>query len=160
MLTIQNPKTFDWANMSLADCCEGNAMDTHFTFKLYELMEEKMIDSPVWKFLENVAMPSLEIFGEMEYHGVHVSTERLESVGKFLNDRNKDLEDALRKFDFISEEDNLSSNEALKQIFYLREGAMEFYPPDRTKKGEPSCAAATFTLLLTQINEELERRAS
>ena len=24
MLTIKNPKTFDWANMALSDCCEVN----------------------------------------------------------------------------------------------------------------------------------------
>ena len=38
MLTITNPKNFDWASMSLADCCEGNAADSYFTLKLFDLV--------------------------------------------------------------------------------------------------------------------------
>ena len=26
MLTVNNPNTFDWANMHLSDCIEGNAL--------------------------------------------------------------------------------------------------------------------------------------
>jgi DNA polymerase I len=159
MLTITNPKTFDWENMPLADCCEGNAMDTHFTYKLYELLEEKLREEKVWKFLENVVMPSMEIFAVMEYTGIHVDRSRLGDVGHFLMKRNMDLEEELRSADCVNDTDNLSSNNDLQKIFYTEEGGLELYPPDRTAKGAPSCSADTFKIIQEQISEELERRA-
>ena len=68
MLTIDNPSKFDWANMDLSDCCEGNAMDTYFTLKLFDLIMEKFEGDPVMTLIENVVMPSLETFAEMEYN--------------------------------------------------------------------------------------------
>jgi hypothetical protein len=38
MLTINNPKTFDWENMPLSDCLEGNAADAYFTLKIFDLI--------------------------------------------------------------------------------------------------------------------------
>ena len=158
MLTIRNPETFDWANMPLSDCCEGNAMDTIYTFKIYEILEEKLKNEKVWKFLENIAMPSMEKFARMEYNGIDVSRDRLASVGTFLRDRNESLEKNLKEYPFVGEGDNFNSNKQLQELFYTREGALEMYPPDRTAKGAPACNAATFKLLKTQILEELEKR--
>ena len=39
MLTV-NDKNFDWANIPLGDCLHGNAMDTHFTLRLFHALEE------------------------------------------------------------------------------------------------------------------------
>ena len=45
MLTIDNPSKFDWANMDLGECMEGNAMDTHFTLKLFDLIVDRLEDN-------------------------------------------------------------------------------------------------------------------
>jgi len=158
MLTIDNPSKFDWANMDLSDCCEGNAMDTYFTLKLFDVIMEKLEDQPVMKLIENVVMPSLETFAEMEYNGLIVDEDKLESVGRQLRSKNIDDEDSLYSCKGVLTTDNLSSNNDLIEILYLREEGMGLYPPDRTGKGKPSVAAPTLKLLLEHIEEELQTR--
>ncbi len=159
MLTIDNPKNFDWANMSLSDCCDGNAMDSYFTLKLFDLVEEKLGDLDVLPFVTKVLPDALGAFAEMEHEGLHVSEERLSSLAKELKELTLNREDSLYHFDQINKTDNLSSNNDLIDIFYLREGSFEFYPPDKTAKGSPSVSAPTLKVLLEQINEELAKRS-
>lgn len=158
MLTISNPKTFDWANMDLGDCMEGNAADTLFTLKLYDLIMERLPQGRIMDLLEHVVMPSLENFAEMEWEGLDVDREALDVVGRQLKGLAMDKEDMLFECKGVSTEDNVSSNSQLQEILYTREGAMELYPPDRTGKGAPSVSAPTLKLLLEHINEELESR--
>jgi DNA polymerase I-like protein with 3'-5' exonuclease and polymerase domains len=158
MLTIKNPKTFDWANMALSDCCEGNAADSYFTLKLFNLIEAKLTELGMSRLLCKLIMPSLSTFSEMEYEGMRVSEEKLESVGRQLRVANIEEEDNLYSFDQVETSDNLSSNNDLIEVLYTREGAFEMYPPDRTAKGTPSVSAPTLKLLLEHIEEELKRR--
>jgi DNA polymerase I-like protein with 3'-5' exonuclease and polymerase domains len=158
MLTIKNPKTFDWANMALSDCCEGNAADSYFTLKLFNLIEKKLDELGMSRLLNNLIMPSLSTFSEMEYEGMRVSEEKLESVGRQLRVANIEEEDNLYSFEQVQTSDNLSSNNDLIEVLYTREGAFEMYPPDRTAKGTPSVSAPTLKLLLEHIEEELKRR--
>jgi len=158
MLTIDNPKKFDWANMPLSDCCEGNALDSYFTLKLFNLICEKLDGEPMFKLIEKVVMPSLETFSEMEYNGLDVDVSTLESVGRELTTKNMDEEDSLYSCEGIEKTDNLSSNHDLIEILYTREGSLELYPPDRTAKGSPSVSAPTLKLLLEHIDEELKSR--
>lgn len=158
MLTISNPKTFDWSNMDLGDCMEGNAADTYFTLKLYDLIMERLPEGRIMDLLEHVVMPSLENFSEMEWEGLIVDREALDRVGQQLNSTAMDHEDTLYVCKGVKKDDNVSSNAVLQEILYLREGALELYPPDRTPKGAPSASAPTLKLLLEQINEELESR--
>ena len=159
MLTIDNPKKFDWANMALSDCCEGNAMDSYFTLKLFDLVEQKLEELEVLPFVEKVLSKSLETFAEMEYEGLLVSKERLSVLEKQLKELTLNQEDSLYIFDQVNKTDNLGSNNDLIDIFYLREGGFEFYPPDKTAKGSPSVSAPTLKILLEQINEELIKRS-
>jgi len=158
MLTVNNPKNFDWANMPLEDCAEGNAKDTYFTLKLFDLICEKLEGNSVMNLIENVVMPSLEEFAEMEYNGLDVDPGALELVGRTLNSKNVDEEDILYSCRGVEKTDNLASNNDIIEILYTREGSMELYPPDRTGKGKPSVAAASLKLLLDHIEEELEKR--
>jgi DNA polymerase I-like protein with 3'-5' exonuclease and polymerase domains len=158
MLTVNNPKTFDWANMALSDCVEGNAADAYFTLKIFDLISEKLSEMGMDKILEKLIMPALPMFVAMEYKGMDVSEKQLKVVGKQLRDANITEEDGLYAFDEVKTSDNLSSNNDLIEILYTREGAFEMYPPDRTGKGAPSVSAPTLKLLLAQIEEELEKR--
>ena len=158
MLTIHNPKTFDWANMPLVDCCEGNAMDVYFTLKLYNKVSFMLEGLGMKDISEKVLMPSLEVFAKMEREGLLVSEDRLTTVGKTLSDRNIDNEDSLYAFDSVKKTDNLSSNNDLIEILYTREGGMEMYPPDKTSKGKPSVSAPTLKLLLELVEGELKKR--
>jgi DNA polymerase I-like protein with 3'-5' exonuclease and polymerase domains len=158
MLTVNNPKTFDWAGMSLSDCCEGNAADSYFTLKLFNLIEGKLEELGMGKIISKLIMPSLSTFSEMEYEGMHVSEDKLKEVARQLTSANIEEEDALYGFDEVKTSDNLSSNNDLIDILYTREEGFGLYPPDRTAKGNPSVSAPTLKLLLGQIEEELEKR--
>ena len=159
MLTIDNPKNFDWANMSLSDCCEGNAMDSYFTLKLFDLVEAKLDELKVLPFVNKILSPALESFAEMEYNGLLVSKPRLAKLSKELKELTLNQEDSLYLFGQVTKKDNLSSNNDLTDILFLREGGFEFYPPDKTAKGSPSVSAPTLKILLEQINEELVKRS-
>ena len=158
MLTIKNPKTFDWANMALSDCCEGNAADSYFTLKLFDLIEDKIRDLGMEKIISQLIMPSLSTFSQMEYEGMQVSEDKLKEVGRQLRVANIEEEDGLYNFKQVKTSDNLTSNLDLIEILYTREGAFELYPPDRTGKGSPSVSAPTLKLLLEHIEEELKKR--
>jgi DNA polymerase I-like protein with 3'-5' exonuclease and polymerase domains len=158
MLTIKNPRTFDWANMPLSDCIEGNAADSYFTLKIFNLISEKLSEMRMDNILERLIMPALPMFVEMEHRGMDVSEGQLKIVGKQLRNANINEEDKLYTFKQVNKSDNLSSNNDLIEILYTREGAFEMYPPDRTGKGSPSVSAPTLKLLLAQIEEELEAR--
>jgi DNA polymerase-1 len=158
MLTVSNPKTFDWAGMSLSDCCEGNAADTYFTLKLFNLIEEKIKDLGMEKVVSQLVMPSLSTFSKMEYEGMQVSESKLKEVGRKLAHANIDEEDKLYTFKEVSTSSNLSSNHDLIEILYTNEDGFQLYPPDRTTNGAPSVSAPTLKLLLGQIEEELDSR--
>ena len=81
--------------MPLSDCCEGNAMDSYFTLKLFNLICEKMEGEPMFKLIEEIMMPSLEIFSEIEYNGMDVDPSVLDDVGKSLRSKNMNEEDFL-----------------------------------------------------------------
>ena len=144
--------------MPLSDCCEGNALDSYFTLKLFNLICEKLDGEPMFKLIEKVVMPSLETFAEMEYNGLDVDVATLESVGRELSTKNMDEEDSLYYCKGVEKTDNLSSNHDLIKLLYTREGSLELYPPDRTAKGSPSVSAPTLKLLLEHIDEELKSR--
>ena len=158
MLTIDNPRTFDWANMSLADCCEGNAFDTHFTLKLFNLLEEKLVGLGMLEMFRKVISKSIPVFADMEYKGLDVDESVLDVLGQQLRLKNVDQEDALYGCAGVLSTDNLSSNSDLIEILYTREGALGLYPPDKTSKGSPSVSAPTLKLLLEHINKELGKR--
>lgn len=158
MLTIKNPRTFDWANMALSDCCEGNAADTYFTLKLYNLLFSKLEELKLIEFFEELIVPATNVFSKMEYDGLHVSNNKLNMVGKALKDFNIDVEDSLYSYKQVGSKDNLSSTSTLCDILYTREGGFELYPPDKTAKGSPSVSAPTLKILLEQIEKELSAR--
>tara|TARA_R110001583_G_scaffold35266_1_gene117515 strand:- start:7929 stop:8420 length:492 start_codon:yes stop_codon:yes gene_type:complete len=158
MLTVANPNKFDWKNIALSDCCEGNAADTYFTLKLYDLLIDKFDDLKLTEFFESVLVPSSTIFSEMEFSGLEVCPDKLESVGKIIKTTNIETEDALYSFAEVGAKDNLSSTSNLSEILYTKEGGFELYPPDKTSKGSPSVSAPTLKILLEHIELELSNR--
>ena len=158
MLTVSNPKNFDWAGMSLSDCCEGNARDTYFPLKLFDPIYEKLESLNALEVLDKVLMPALPVFAEMEYNGLDVDPSQLSVVGKTLLDKNVDSEDSLYTCDGVKKTDNLASSNDLIEIMYTRDEGFCLYPPDKTPKGKPSVSAPTLKILLAQIDEELQKR--
>ena len=109
--------------------------------------------------MEKILPDALESFAEMEFEGLLVSEDRLSTLAKELKELTLNREDDLYLYKEIHKTDNLSSNNDLIDIFYLREGGFAFYPPDKTAKGSPSVSAPTLKILLEQISEELVKRS-
>ena len=158
MLTVRDGNNFDWANIPLTDCLQGNAMDAHYTLKVFGVLKEKLEEMEVDEFYESVLAPANTVFMKPEYHGLCVSQDKLKAVGKSLNDSIIETHDSLFDYPQLSISDNLSSTRDLCGVFYTREGGFEFYPPDKTEKGEPSVSKPTLDILLSQIKQELNSR--
>ena len=158
MLTITNPKNFDWSSLTLAECAEGNAMDSHFTLKLFEIFEEELEVLGITDLYEDLIAPVTPVFSTMEFDGLDVAPEQLDIVGRELRSQSVELEDRLYSHECVNAEDNLNSGKNLTEILYLREDALELYPTDLTPKGSPSVSAPTLKIILDQINEELVMR--
>ena len=158
MLTVNNPKNFDWSSMSLHDCAKGNALDAYFTLKLFHICEEKLQEYGMLGLYENLMAPATKIFKDMEYKGLDVSQSKLKEVGEELSEKNEDHAECLYIFKQVNNDDNLSSNNDLIEILYTRDEGFNLYPPDKTAKGSPSVSAPTMKLLLEYIENELRTR--
>ncbi len=158
MLTVRDGKNFDWANISLVDCVEGNAMDSHYTLKVFNVLQGKLSEMGVCTFYEKVLAPANTVFVEPEWNGLRVCPDKLKLVGKSLNDAIIDVHDGLYDYKQLDREENLASTLDLRGVFYTKEGGFELYPPDKTDKGEASVSKPTLDILLGQIKKELISR--
>jgi len=158
MLTVGDNKKFDWANIPLRDCLLGNAMDTHFTLKLFHLLEEKLIEQGCWNVMEKLLSPVLPVFSKMEYDGLYVATEELDIVGKSLDKQQMVAEDDLLTHKSVFKGANVQSTADLRKILFTDEEGFALYPPKKTAKGVPSTDKATLDELLEFINDELAER--
>lgn len=159
MLTVSNPKKFDWKNINLLDCLEGNALDSYFTYKLYKVLLKSLEEQDIGLLLEKLVSPLLSIFSEIELEGLDISETNLELLGKELKTQNITLEDNLYECKQVFNKDNLASDKDMIQILYTRDEGFALYPPNYTKKKEqPSTSAPTIKLLLSQIDDELKKR--
>ena len=69
-----------------------------------------------------------------------------------------EIHDSLYDYNQVFKTENLASTKDLCGIFYTKEGGFEFYPPDRTEKGEASVSKPTLDILLSQIKQEINSR--
>lgn len=159
MLTIENPQGFDWANVPLAQCCEGNFMDALFTLKLYHEFKRQIAEKKLERLVYNLISPSLKLFERIEYDGCDVDTSMITQLETGLNTEIEAANLKLQSFKQVVKEDNLVSNPVLSDIFFTRETGFALYPPKRTATGAPSVDAECLETLLEQIEDELEKRA-
>ena len=158
MLTVRNGKKFDWANISLVDCVRGNAMDAHYTLKVFNVLQDKLNEMGVSEFYGTVLAPANTVFVEPEWSGIKVCPDKIKTIGKSLNDAIIDVHDSLYDYSQLSRKENLSSSRDLQGVLYTKEKGFAFYPPDKTEKGSPSVSAPTLEILLGQIKKELISR--
>lgn len=157
MLTVTSKK-FDWENIPLADCLYGNAMDTNFTLKIFHLLEQKLREQGCWDVMEKLLSPVMPTFADMEFGGLDVAPEELDTVGKSLDRQQMLAEDDLLMHSKVFKGANVQSTVDLRRILFTDEDGFSLYPPKRTGKGEPSTDKATLDMLKDFLNEELEER--
>jgi DNA polymerase I-like protein with 3'-5' exonuclease and polymerase domains len=158
MLTVANPETFDWVNIALTDCVEGNALDTICTLDLYYIFKDIIEENGQTNLLENLVAKGQIAFTEMEFKGVNVDIDQVNALDEELSELLVTLEANLRKFEEIKEETNVGSDKQMADILFENEDGFCLYPPMRTDGGAPAVNKDSRVLLINLIKIELESR--
>lgn len=163
MLTVLDPANFDWAGMSLFDCARGNAVDSYFTLKLFNLFEEKLGDLECEPLITKVINPLLPIFAKAEFNGVNVHKENLKKVAERLFEKNIEGCDDLYKFKQVSTKYSMASPADVCKVLFEHayrpdDEGFGLYPPIWTATDNPSSSRDCLELLIDQIENELRTR--
>ena len=157
MLTVKEGRKFDWAALTMEECATGNALDASYTLRVYDELRDKLVANGTLPVLDKLLSPLFPVFADIEYRGLDVSLDELGVVGRTLNQLLMDIEDELYVSNKVAKTANLMSTKDLMDILYSGDG-FGFYPPVMTDKGNPSTNKQSLDILLTQIDEELEKR--
>lgn len=174
MLTVTNPKSISWADMSLAQMAKGNALDSYFTLKCYEVLYDKLDKLKMTNTYEKLMAPATLFFVEVEVEGLAISEPQLGVLGKELKNKIIDAEEQLYSYPEIKKDSNMGSAQDMIRTFFSLEKSIGtdgkkdwiitpdwgfgLYPPVFTDKKQPSTSYEALDLLLTQIKDEIDRR--
>lgn len=159
MLTQEDGRKVDWANMSLAEMAKGNALDSYNTLKLYEILLVELEKLDLLDHCKTLLSPLAPILADIESQGMLIDTTKLVELKPKLESEVESIKSKLYTFTQVKPEDNVSSTYDLRDIFFTREDGFGLYPPFRTKKtNEPQVDKNTLDTLESLIEEELKRR--
>jgi len=169
MLTVDGKK-FDWRNIPLMQCADGNAKDTYATAKVYAKLLDEVRQKKLEKLYEKLISPLTIAFRDMEYEGLLIDEDKLNELDVEIEEKIRLADIALREAAGLGEEDNLNSTAQLVNIIYsfkkdekgewvqVDEFGLGLYPFDFTKKGAPSTNEETLTKVKIMVEEEYTRR--
>jgi len=169
MLTVDGKK-FDWKNIPLMQCADGNAKDTYATAKVYAKLLDEVRQKKLEKLYEKLISPLTTAFRDMEYEGLLIDEDKLNELDVELEEKIRLADIALREAAGLGEEDNLNSTAQLVNIIYsfkkdekgewvqVDDFGLGLYPFDFTKKGAPSTNEETLTKVKIMVEEEYSRR--
>lgn len=171
MLTVSDSSKFDWKNISLIDCSEGNAMDTYFTAKVFLKLFSELKDKGLENLYEKLISPLSIEFSIMELEGMLIDPEKLNELKGVLATKIAEVEGALKTSPLVPDEINLNSSQQLCKVLFsleknpdtkeyeLVEGVgFGLYPFKMTSKNQPSTDEETMTKLHSMVESEYVRR--
>lgn len=174
MLTVTNANRVNWGEMSLAQMARGNALDSYFTLKCYEVLYEKLDKLNMVRTYEEIMAPASLFLVDMEIDGLNISEQQLKVLQKELRDKIIEAEELLYSYPEVKKDSNMASANDMIRIFFSldkfvgTEGQKDWlinpewgfglYPPVFTAKKQPSTSYEALDLLLTQIKDEIDRR--
>lgn len=171
MLTVDNNKKFDWANISLADCLKGNAMDAHYTAKIYAKLLEELQEKKLEKLYENLISPATVIFRDMEYDGILIDQEKLQQLKGNMEAKLGAIKSDMLSCNGLPSNPNFSSSQDLIKILYSLERDKEtkewqvsndfgfgLYPFSKTDKDQPQTNEETLVQLKELVDKEYLKR--
>lgn len=94
--------------------------DADITWRLYEDLSHKMAASPMKKLFEEVELPLVEVLADMEYEGVCLDCDLLESISKSMGKRVEELRAEIWKA--AGREFLVDSPKQLAQILFDEQG--------------------------------------
>lgn len=169
MLTVEG-KNFDWKNIPLIQCADGNAKDTYATAKVYVKLLEEVRQKKLEKLYEKLIAPLTVAFLNMEYEGLLIDEEKLNQLDIELQEKIKLADIALREAAGLEGDTNLNSTNQLVKVIYsfekddkgewmqVEDFGLGLYPFEFTKKGAPSTNEETLSKVKAMVEEEFTAR--
>lgn len=169
MLTVDKSNNFDWKNIPLLDCVEGNSLDSLFTFIIGAELYPKVMDTDYAGVLNNIIIPIINIFESMEYNGLDIDPSRLEHVDWQLTTKIAQLKEELDLTCGRGDINYNSSQQLCKVLFSLdksEDGDWMFdessgfgiFPPSLTGKGQPATNEENVKKIFELVKAEYTKR--
>jgi DNA polymerase-1 len=121
MLTINNGKTHDWANMPLSEMAIGNAMDCDFTLRSWRILRGEMKEKKLNFVYDNLLTEVATLLAQVEFRGIDVNN-------KYLGQVEEDMEKAVANQEAVLatlsplKDINPNSNDQLAKVLFSSEG--------------------------------------
>ena len=169
MLTVEG-KNFDWKNIPLLQCAEGNAKDTYATAKVYVKLLDEVRQKGLEKLYDKLIAPLSVAFRDMEYEGLLIDEDKLNQLDSELQNKIASSDAALREAAGLESGTNLNSTNQLIKVIYsfekneegewiqVEDFGLGLYPFEFTKKGAPSTNEETLTKVKSMVEEEFVSR--
>lgn len=110
-------KKFDLrTDVSLEKLTDYAAEDADVTLRLYPLLQKELQEGNMEKLFEEIEMPLLDVLKRMEERGIRLDIERLQEVGKGLNEEILKLEETIYKE--AGHPFNISSPKQVGQVLF------------------------------------------
>ncbi|MGM0588859.1 MAG: DNA polymerase I [Bacteroidota bacterium] len=118
------------------------AEDADITYRLYEILKDKLEDDALTDIAEDIEFPLVEVLGRMEKYGIKLDQGMLKEVSAQLDKEIGELES--RIFEIADEEFNLNSPKQMGEILFEKLGLPA---GKKTKTGQYSTAESVLTKL-------------
>ncbi len=166
MLSVNNASKFDFKNIPLMACVEGNAKDTNVTARVYVKLLQEVREKKLEGLYEKLISPLAIAFRDMEYEGLHIDEEKLNQLDLELQEKISIADKDLRKAAGLEDDTNLNSTTQLISVIYSfaksdegewlqsEDFGLGLYPFEFTKKGAPSTNEETLSKVKNMVEEE------
>jgi len=169
MLTVENSTKFDWKTIGLVDCLEGNAIDTYFTFKVFDRLKDELEKRDLILFYEKILSPVSILSDTIEFDGLIISTEELDNLDIQITEKLNSINAHLHKI--VNDDSiNFASNKDLTKVLFSLEknnetgeydiidSGLGLYSPQRTEADAPSTEAETLRIIRDHLMGEILNR--
>jgi DNA polymerase-1 len=133
------------ADIPFEDISDYACEDADITYRLFEILKEKLEEDELLEIAETVEFPLIEVLAEIEQNGVHIDKEMLASFSEELTSDLEELETEI--FERTGEEFNLNSPQQLGTILFEK---MDLPAGKKTKTGQYSTSESVLSKLAVE----------
>ncbi len=130
-------KQIKFADVDLKKATEYAGEDADVTFRLYELLKQRLDKEKLNKIYELFEIPLIKILSDMEVNGIKVDSIYLKKLSKKFEDKIKTIEQEIYKL--AKKKFNIASTKQLGDIIYNQ---LKIRNLKRTKKGSLATSAS------------------
>ncbi len=138
------PKGGLFSDVPLEQAVDYAAEDADITWRLYEVLKDRLEEEKLSDLFKDLEMPLVRIFAEMEIRGILLNREDMVEYGRELETALTGLKQEI--YDLCGREFNINSTKQLQEVLFTDR---KLTPVKKTKSGY-----STDTSVLTQLAEE------